>query len=569
MFHIIKYIRRFFEAYPAIHRLFSNYGQKAYKLGRSFGLRIPIVPQAAYFRLIHLMEQYRKPLYRKNGTPRILFYTPRFWNLHSTIESILAHALSMRGAECVFSSCASIQPICNITNVHHGLSMPCKDCGKLIGRMIQKGGYPNHTRSEFISSHDKKEARESIDRLKDNELHSFIYEGLPLGELVLISTRWFLVMHNIEKNPIGMKIYRNFLYVAILVCKESKMLLNSLKPDIVVVLNGLFFEESIMLKWASKLSIPHVTYEAGTLRNSLVFARNKVACWYNPSEHWQDYAERPMTAGQLKWLDDYLQDRQGSSRDIVQYWPTNEKTIESIENRLNMSTQKKIVVLFTNVIWDSSVQGRDTGFKGHYEWIVQNIYYFSKHPEYQLIIRVHPAEICLKGHETIERVAEYIQASFPQLPENVTIIPPESDINSYRLAELAHLIVVYASTIGLESALMGKTVVVAGQVHYRGKGFTIDTHSQEDYFNSIETILNKSSEELTVDVDLARKYAFLLFNRHMIDFSSLIDQYHSSKLRLSFDDLNTLKKGNIDELDSICDFIIQTRGDLKKDTLIF
>ena len=75
---------------------------------------------------------------------------------------------------------------------------------------------------------------------------------------------------------------------------------------------------------------------------------------------------------------------------------------------------------------------------------------------------------------------EILRAASPELPDHVRAVPPESDISTYDLIELADVGLVYTTTVGLEMAMRGIPVIVAGQTHYRGKGFTTDPGSVED-----------------------------------------------------------------------------------------
>ena len=228
---------------------------------------------------------------------------------------------------------------------------------------------------------------------------------------------------------------------------------------------------------ALRKSIPTVTYECGFIKNTFIFARNKIACHYDLSEHWQHFSRTPLTAEENNWLNRYLEDRQFGNRSTIQYWPKREERISEIRKQLHISEAKKTVVLFTNIVWDSAVQEREIAFAGMFDWIDQTLAYFIRKKEYHLIVRVHPAEVRLTYRETKERTADHIRRAFPELNPNITLVEAESSISSYRLIELANVILVYTSTIGLEASLMGKPVIVAAETHYRGKGFTIGTEN--------------------------------------------------------------------------------------------
>ena len=555
----LKSIRDFLEKNPKIHKMFGFAASAANDTMSKFGMKIPQIPQMAFFQLLDLYNHYQKQIYKPQGSPQILFYTPRFWNIHSVIEHTIAIALSFSGAKCLFTNCEGFLPICNIQNIHQGLRMPCGDCIKQQQKLFQQSGFPHYSLPHFESQDQRVQALKRVDSMDYRELENFSYEGIPLGKLVQISTRWFLAANDISASKQNLSIYRNFVISAIIVSNAAKNLLETIKPNVVFLLNGLFFEERIVCSWAERMLIPVVTYENGFIRNSFIFARNSVACYYDLSNHWPSVKNKPLSQEENQWLDKYLADRQIGNRAVIQYWPKREERIAEIKKKLCLDSGKKIVVAFTNIIWDSAVQDRDIAFEGMFSWLRQIIVFFSKHSECQFIVRIHPAEIRLKGRETTESAARFIRATFSELQSNIHIIPPDSKISSYRLIELSDLILTYTSTIGLEAALMGKIVQVAGQTHYREKGFTIDTESRDEYFDRLGSLLKNGNNENIVNTELARRYAYLFFKKYMIDFSSIIQQEKSSKINLVTRDLTDLQINPPAELSALVDFILQTK----------
>jgi hypothetical protein len=334
------------------------------------------------------------------------------------------------------------------------------------------------------------------------------------------------------------------------------------------MLNGLFFEERIMRYIARDQSIPTVTYECGFIKNTFVFARNKSACHFDVTEHWSNFSRTPLKQDENDWLDRYLKDRQFGNRSTIQYWPKREERINEIRRQLKVSETNRTAVLFTNIVWDSAVQEREIAFTGMFDWIDQTLAYFIRKPEYNLLVRIHPAEIRLKSRETKERTAEHIRNTFSKLPPNIKLIEAESDISSYRLIEMADTILVYTSTVGLEASLMGKTVIAAGNTHYRDKGFITAPNTISEYFAQIDKCLRSNDDLAVADVEKARQYAHLFFRKHMIDFSSIIEQRTISDASIHFESLEQMKSNGSPELDSVCQFLLESGGKTKPYALI-
>ena len=47
----------------------------------------------------------------------------------------------------------------------------------------------------------------------------------------------------------------------------------------------------------------------------------------------------------------------------------------------------------------------------------------------------------------------------------------------------------YTTTVGVETAMNGIPVIFCGHTHYRGRGFTIDPNTWDDYFATLEKVL--------------------------------------------------------------------------------
>jgi len=93
------------------------------------------------------------------------------------------------------------------------------------------------------------------------------------------------------------------------------------------------------------------------------------------------------------------------------------------------------------------------------------------------------------------------------------LIKPEEKINTYDILEIADLGLVYTTTVGLEMAMRGIPVIVAGQTHYRDRGFTYDPDSWDVYFETLNSLLGdlESAQLSQSQIELAWRYAYLFF----------------------------------------------------------
>jgi hypothetical protein len=201
------------------------------------------------------------------------------------------------------------------------------------------------------------------------------------------------------------------------------------------------------------------------------------------------------------------------------------------------------------------------------EWLFETIRYFVKRPDVQLVIRIHPAEA--KGTmPTNQPLLAEIEREFPSLPDNVRVIPPESNLSSYTLAEMSCAALIYGARMGVELAALGTPLVVAGETFNRRKGYSYDVETREEYFSLLDRIteLPPNSPEM---VERARKYAYHYYYRLMIDFPlfSISNPMNLSGPRLEFDSVDDLLPGRHGSLDRVCAGILDGTTPFVYDTL--
>ena len=168
-----------------------------------------------------------------------------------------------------------------------------------------------------------------------------------------------------------------------------------------------------------------------------------------------------------------------------------------------------MVVLATNVLGDSLTLGRHVFAASMAEWIEKTVQYFASRPDMQLVVRVHPGERSMKGPS----IMGVIEHALPDCPEQIRIVGPTEKINTYDLMEVASLGLAYTTTVGMEMAMRGVPVIVAGRTHYRGKGFTLDPSTWDEYYGLLRhTLDDLPAYRLSAEqVELAWNYAYRFF----------------------------------------------------------
>jgi len=101
----------------------------------------------------------------------------------------------------------------------------------------------------------------------------------------------------------------------------------------------------------------------------------------------------------------------------------------------------------------------------------------------------------------------------PDLPRHIHVIGAADKINTYDLIEIADLGLAYTTTVGLETAMNGRPVISCGETHYRGRGFTLDPNSWDEYLDTLERALGDLPGHRLSEgqIEYAWNYAYRFF----------------------------------------------------------
>ena len=176
---------------------------------------------------------------------------------------------------------------------------------------------------------------------------------------------------------------------------------------------------------------------------------------------WEAKNSQPLTEAQTERLKSFF-----SARQRADLWENFARRWQDAPTQGGAKVRKKlglddrpIVLLATNVLGDSLTLGRQVFSESMAEWISRTVQYFLGIEDVQVVIRVHPGEVLTHGVSMLD----VIESVIPELPAHIKLIKPEDKTNTYDLIEVADVGLVYTTTVGLEMALNGLPVIVAGR----------------------------------------------------------------------------------------------------------
>lgn len=299
---------------------------------------------------------------------------------------------------------------------------------------------------------------------------------------------------------------------------QALSLLHSEGPDAVLIPNGLVTELGVFYQVARHLNLMTVTYEFNDQREQVWLSQNEIVMRQHIDELWQARGKQPLTDGEREKIA-ALEDARTSARKYgkgTRFWQDAVSIGgEQLRKTLGLD-DRPIVLLPTNVLGDTLTLGRNIFTASMAEWIERTVQYFAGRKDVQLVVRVHPGERLMKGPS----MQGVIERALPERPEHIHVIGPMEKINTYDIMEIASLGLAYTTTVGLEMAMRGAPVIVAGNTHYRGRGFTYEPSGWDEYFTMLEKILsNPSAHRLAPEqIETAWNYAYRFFFEFPLNF---------------------------------------------------
>ena len=290
------------------------------------------------------------------------------------------------------------------------------------------------------------------------------------------------------------------------------------RPDVVIVPNGSILAFGAAYHTARYLDIPVVTYEFGEQRDRVWIAQNAQVMLQDTTALWQAVQQRPLSPSQWEQVKELFAARRGGRlwANFSRRWQdAPSQSGEQARQALGLDG-RPLFLMATNVQGDSLVLGREVFTRSMAEWVRETVRYFARRPEVQLVIRIHPGEQRVKGPS----LAEEVRRALPRLPEHIHLVPADAKVNTYDLIETAAAGLVFTTTVGLEMAMSGLPVVVAGKTHYRGRGFTFDPTTWDDYWQTLDA-LTRAPQRFRLSeqqIALAWKYAYHFFFDYPLPF---------------------------------------------------
>jgi hypothetical protein len=498
--------------------------------------------------------------------PKVLVATSLGGHLAAMcMESLLAVALTLRGANVHVLLCDEVLPAClncerdrmpTVESLAQDGPQPhiCRSCFGPGEALFRELGVTVHRYGEFLTAADHSLAAKFEAALPRDGIVASTYERVGVGEQAMASAIRYFARGDIFVEVSAEAVLRRYLRAAVLTTIAVRRLIHRERFDRSVFHHGIYVPQGLIGAVARQEQMPVVNWSTAYRKGCFVFSHGDTyhfTMLTEPTETWESLPWSP--ALEHRTLD-YLNSRRQGSKDWVSYQRGARQDADTILRECGLDPSKPTIGLLTNVTWDAQVFYRNSAYPTMTEWMLDSIAHFATRPELQLIIRVHPAEV--QGSVVSRQNAvDEIRRAFPTLPSNIAVIGPESQVGTYALMEHCDTVLIYATKAGVECAALGLPVIVAGDAWVREKGITQDPTTKEGY----RALLARLPRGTRLDEAMqhrALKYAYHFFFRRCIPIEAMALRPGWPPYMPEVNDIDELLPGHDRGLDIICDGIL-------------
>ncbi|MFB6129205.1 MAG: hypothetical protein ABEJ28_00095 [Salinigranum sp.] len=430
---------------------------------------------------------------------------------------LFAHAFRLRGYRPVFVLCNADLDLCMRKAPDWSGDTVCDLCHHLGREMADAFGFDPIPLADLV------DPNATYDLRRHGAPDPELYRGIDVATYAKASVRKHLRKYHLDLQGDDRKTYRRFLRSACRLVDATYELLDRYDVRTCFGHDNAYVYGGVPLAVADARGVTGYSHMRGFRDETIIFGRTtnrSTLPWFEDDALVRDLLDTPLTDEQTREIEDLMRGRESGDAARHRYSSTMERSIRRDEGTT-------VAGMFTNLIWDASLEVDVAPYPDVFEWIADTIEWYADRPDAHLVVKPHPAET---KRGTNESVARWIEDRYAPLPENVTLLSPDTDVNTYELIRDIDVCLVYNSTVGLESAYNGTPVIVTGDTDYRGFGFTYDFDDPSEY----PPLLERAADlEVTSEMrERAVRYAYHIFVRKHIRFPFYGTDNESFEVRL-------------------------------------
>jgi len=463
-------------------------------------------------------------LYAENAppaadAPTVLFWVPGGMPLLLHVEGVIAAAVRLRGYNIHAIICDAPYKACVNREITSGVPIEdwAKSCAKCVAstrNVLDILGIPYSHIGDYVPPEKREELREKAFQCDRTNVGALMHDDLLVGQNVLSTITRYLQGARLGD---GEEIVREYAYSALVTAEASRKVFDKFQPMRVFMSHGTYVDWGPALHTALDRGIPVTGWKASYLTSRFFFRHveeGKRIDFHKLSDRaWDKRRNTPLTADEEESLRQFLEKRYHHHVSFdMKRMQKYTGDVERYKAKYQLQEGKPVWGIMAHINWDSVSDYSPMAYPSFDEWILDTIRHISNLTDVQWLLKVHPIEAYDNPAAGVQRL---IETHFPNLPPHVRMIPAEEEISPLEFFQLVDGGITVYGTAGLELALQGKPVVLAGEAHYGGKGFTYEGLDIETYRSLLARVhdLPPLTEDQT---RLARAYAYSYFIQRQV-----------------------------------------------------
>ena len=519
-----------------------------------------LFPHTDSHRRWKMQQLYRRTPAPRPDAPTVLFWVPGGMELLLHVETAVAAALQLRGYKVHAVICDATSTACTRREAQDGVPFEnwkaqCARCIATNRNVLETMGIPYSFIGDFIPQEKRESLWTKAQTATAENVGELSHNGVTVGQNVISSLIRYRRGYPIEIEP---RVLQQYAYSALITAEAARVAIGRFKPKRVFMSHGVYVDWGPALHTAISNLVPVTTWKSSYLparfflqqvdHGSLDFYRLSDAAW-------KKRASTPLSDEEEQTLQRVMDDRyhEEGAFDVQklhrEMGEVDRFCAEYDIDRIDRG--KPVWGVMCHINWDSVSDYAPMAYASFDDWLVETVQHVSGITDVQWLIKIHPAEATYDREVGVEAL---LQKRFPNLPSHVKVIPPTERISPLEFFKVIDGGVTVYGTAGLELAVTGKPVILAGEAHYGRKGFTEDGLDRATY----RQLLSRAASIGPLDpeqVALARRYGYSLFIERQIPLPVVRDQ---TRLwwNLQHDKRENLLPGADPFLDFICDRVI-------------
>ncbi|MBY0576163.1 MAG: capsular biosynthesis protein [Gallionellaceae bacterium] len=522
------------------------------------------------FHRVAMRQLYKRGKKIKKAGSETLFWVPGGMPLMLNVESAIAAALRLRGSGVHAVICDGVFVACVRREIKDKQPISrwqetCAACKRDCATVLEEMAIPYSFIGDYVPEQTAMELRKIAAGTTWGNLEGLFYGEINVGKNAKSAVLRYLHGHSF---PSDLSIVREYAFSALVCAAAAENAIKQIAPARIMMSHGTYVDWGPALHTALARKIPVVAWMASYLPARFYFRHVEDGLhidFHNISHAaWNERSCLALTGDQDKRLDRYLQNRykQDVSFDMKRFKEYMGQT-DRIRSRYGLDAARPVWGIMTHINWDTVSDYAPMIYESFNAWVIDTIHEIKNIDHVQWIIKVHPAEAWDNPDSGVECL---INKHFPILPEHVRLLPADEDLSPLDFFQMIDGGITVYGTAGLESALQGKPVILAGEAHYGRKGFTYDAGSQASY----RELLNKTSSLPPLNEEqreLARRYAYCYFIQRQIPISVVRDP-QSKWWSFQFDKKDLLLEKRDPAIDFVCEKIMDEKDFIMDEQLL-